>query len=356
MPQLSEITPYFEELDRTGIYSNYGPMDRKLRAAISKRCGATDAILTSSGTTAITVALLDIIHSNNKASEAGKNKFCIMPSYTFVGTAHAVCNAGMTPFFADVDEVSLMLTPENALEAMSALDEPPAAIVVVSAFGCPMDFDAWRGFEKKHGIPIVFDAAAAFSTLKNIDMDYVCVSFHATKIPSLGEGGAVLCNSSSLAEQLILRTGFGFVGENRDAKLRGGNFRVSEYAACVGLASLDQLDENLEVLNRKAQQYKQLLVGAPCRFLENYGEEWVSSTLNVVLDDNSVVDCLKQLTENKVPYRHWWGFGCHTQSAFSAFGSVPLRTTNAVAPRVVGLPFHKYILDEHIEKVTECLK
>ena len=86
-----------------------------------------------------------------------------MPSFTFIASGHAVCNAGYEPFLVDIDERSFVITPAIAAAALRSMLESPAAVLVISAFGAPPDVPAWQAFEHDHGIPVIFDAAATIA-------------------------------------------------------------------------------------------------------------------------------------------------------------------------------------------------
>ncbi len=125
LPTANELLPYLLRIDAAHHYSNYGPLWHEFRdgfaAYLSCRAGGGDVRVapTSSGTTAIELAL--------RARAIPGRRYCLMPSYTFIASAHAVCNAGLEPFLLDVEETSLVLTPWIAAAALASLPEPPAA-------------------------------------------------------------------------------------------------------------------------------------------------------------------------------------------------------------------------------------
>ena len=186
----------------------------------------------------------------------------MMPAYTFIASAHAVCNAGLSPFLVEVDPATLMLTPQIARSALAQAPERPAAILVVSAFGAPPDFDAWADFEKEIGIPVVFDAAAAISAIPGrVRAQPVCVSLHATKCLGIGEGGAIFSSDETFLKRTAAMTGFGFMGISRVSEIRGGNFRISEYAAAVGLAALAEYPNKSDTYRSLSDSYLTRLAG-----------------------------------------------------------------------------------------------
>ena len=78
-------------------------------------------------------------------------------------------------------------------------------------------------------------------------------------------------------------------------------------------------------------------------------------TLNVVLPPESVGPALRRLTEANVEWRHWWGMGCHRHPAFADMPRADLAATDALAPRVLGVPFHDDLTGAEIDRVVVCL-
>ena len=190
LPETDAIVPYLRRIDEAHIYSNYGPLTKaftdRLCRFISAQSGGgpVDAALTSNGTTAIELAL--------RYRSAGRTgRICVMPSWTFIATAHAAANVGLMPYFTDVDPLTLALTPEIAARALSANPGDVAAVIVVSPCGAPIEIGAWEAFEEEHGVPVIFDAAAAGLNLRHVGAQPLCISLHATKALGIGEGGAI---------------------------------------------------------------------------------------------------------------------------------------------------------------------
>ncbi|HUN44739.1 MAG TPA: DegT/DnrJ/EryC1/StrS family aminotransferase [Acetobacteraceae bacterium] len=353
LPSTDELIPYLRRIDASHWYSNYGPLwqefRHKLTTVIARRTHQPGLMiaLTSSGTTAIELALRARAHAGRR--------YCLMPSYTFIASAHAVCNAGFEPFLLDIDGSSLTLTPEIVADALPKLPEPPAAVLVISAYGAPPDIPAWDKFERDYGIPVVFDAAAALMSLEMAARQPLCVSLHATKVFGIGEGGAVLSSDEDLIERITAMTGFGFTAASRTSALRGGNYRLSEYAASVGLAALDSIDTKINALKKVVRTYATQLRNSPVLMQADVGERWVTMTLNVVLPSETAATTLHTLDQGGIPWRHWWGLGCHTHPAFANLRALDLSMTRNMAPRVVGVPCHTELSDDAVQTVCEHL-
>jgi dTDP-4-amino-4,6-dideoxygalactose transaminase len=346
LPSSSALLPYLDRIDSSRTYSNYGPLNQAFAARLATLTGAPGVTLTSNGTSAIELAL--------RAIDRAGRSICLMPAFTFVASVHAVCNAGFVPFLLEVDPTTLALSPGIVDAILSSLPAPPAAVLVVSAFGAPPDLATWTRFEAEHGIPVVFDAAAAATSLSGVGRPPVCVSLHATKVLGIGEGGAILSSDPSLIERTTAMTGFGFFGTERVSSVRGGNYRLSEYAAAVGLAALDALPSRLATLRKLTHAYHLRLAGKAARLQQGVGE-WLTMTLNVVLPAEEVAPTIDRFAAARVEWRRWWGLGCHRHPAFAEVQHADLSGTDALAPRVIGLPFHDDLSEADIDRVVACL-
>ena len=353
LPETEALIPYLRRIDASNWYSNQGPLWREFRDAFTarlaarSRAGNVQVTFTANGTTAIELAL--------RCRALPDRRYCLMPSYTFIASAHAVCNAGLTPYLTDVDPYSMVITPEIAEQALRQLPQQPAAVLVISAFGAPPDVPAWQNFEHTHGIPVVFDAAAAAASLTAVSGQPLAVSLHATKVLGIGEGGAVVSTDAALIERVTAMSGFGYLGETRESIIRGGNYRISEYAAAVGLAALAGVEDKIARLREVVMQYRERLENSPMRLQNGAGEHWVTMTLNVIVPGQRVPAALARFDRTGVQWRRWWGLGCHTHPAFESLPRLDLEITRGLAPRVIGVPCHTRLDEAQVATVCDCL-
>lgn len=353
LPRANEIASFINEIDQTHIYSNNGPLNQRFchefASLIEERLTrpATPSVTTvANGTVAIDLAL--------RASGLRERAHVMMPSYTFIATAHAVLNAGYTPYFVDVDEETLTLTPAIAEQALQD-GLKPAAIVVVSPFGGPVDIPSWEIFESTTGVPVVFDMAAAVTNIRYVGRQPICISLHATKMLGLGEGGAVISSDSALVNRIQMMTSFGFEGGRRESVLQGGNFRVSEYAAAVGLASIRDLSRKIAVLEDRAAFYNDQLSGTDVTTQCGFGSDWIAMSMNLILPSNRVERILAQFDYRGIQWRRWWSYGCHTHSVFRSVPRSELPITERVAFRTIGVPFHEFVTNEDIKEICSIV-
>lgn len=347
LPETPELIPYLQQIDNSRIYSNFGPLHRQFASGLGALTNASGVALTSNGTTAIELAL--------RALDLPRDGSCFMPAYTFIASAHAVANAGLIPHFLDVDERSLALTPEIVKRALDGASTKPAAVLVVSAYGAPMDVENWNRFSEAYDMPVVFDGAAAVTSITDVGKNPICVSLHATKTLGIGEGGAVLSSDAKICDRITAMTGFGFTGTERVSQFLGGNYRISEYAAAIGLASLDMLPARVQRLKGVAVSYRSALGDKRTRMQENIGEGWISTTLNVRIPADAVEQTTRRLDSSAIAWRRWWGYGCHTHPAFVSYSHEELSITNVIAYEIIGLPFYEDITETEIQQVVDCL-
>ncbi len=354
LPKAASIFPFLERIDSNNLYSNYGPLHLEFREALVSWIGNRsrnsdfDLALTSNGTTAIELAL--------RVEALETKKLCVMPSFTFVATAHAVCNAGLEPLLLDVDEKSLALTPEIVEALGNEVLQTVACVIVVSVFGGPVDTESWENFKTRTGIPVVVDYAAGVTTISDVSTIPLCISMHATKVLGIGEGGAIISAQKNKIERWVAMTGFGFLPQDRQSLMIGGNYRLDEYSCAVGLAALQELDVKIEKLFTVANLYEPLILQSGTRFLEGFGKSWISSTLNVVFESSTMSSsATSRLDKDIIPWRHWWGLGTHTHPAFEKFHQSNLDTTDRISQKVVGLPFHTYLSTEDISRVGRLI-
>lgn len=347
MPALDAVAPYLRQIDDARWYSNYGPMVLSLEARLGARFSTPTAVATvSSATQALTLAL--------QALGAQHGGFCVLPSWTFVATAHAVVQAGLHPWFVDVDPSTWMLDPDALRHLLWNAPGPVRAVVPVAAFGRMPDIPAWEQFQDATGIPVVLDAAAAFDSVDDAPFPTI-VSLHATKILGVGEGGFVATRDRALAEMIRRRTNFGFLG-NREAQVLATNAKLSEYAAALGLAGLDLWTTTRLRYMRAAQRLRIALLDAPdVIFQPGWGDQWISTTCVVGLPAGRADAVEAALAAAGIETRRWWGQGCHRAAAFAGAAQTALPVTDRLSRSTIGLPFALDMPDEAISRIAQGL-
>ena len=347
LPATGALVPYLRRIEEARWYSNFGPLVTELEQRLAARLGeGAMAATAANATLALALAL--------EAMELPAGGLVAVPSWTFVATAHAVIQAGLVPWFLDVDADSWMLDPATVQAALAGAPGEVVAAIPVCPFGAMPDLASWRAFREATGVKVLVDAAAAFDGLAAADPP-VCVSLHATKVLGVGEGGFFATTDPELFERFRRLTSFGFWG-SRDSPFPSSNAKLSEYAAAVGLAALDEWpSERLRYL-RLSQHVRIALLPRPqVRFQPGWGRDWVTSVCVVSLPEGSADRVEAALDAAGIETRRWWGRGCHRSPAFAGCPHEALPVTDRLAESVIGLPFAVDLPADDIARLAEAL-
>ena len=347
LPTREAITPYLDRIDAARWYANYGPLVTEFEHRVAARLGGSASVVTvANGTVALTLAL--------RAAGAEPGTLCLMPAWTFVASAHAVLEAGLTPYFVDVDPRTWMLDPAATCAAIAGAPGPVGAIMPVAAFGRMPDLSAWRDLADGTRLPVVVDGAAAFDALESAPVP-VTVSLHATKTVAAGEGGLVASDDPDFIDRIRALTAFGFYGD-RIARMPAMNGKLSEYAAAVALASLDDWPADRSRFSLTAQRLRAGLALEPrIGFQPGWGSRWVSSVCVVGTPPGAAARMAKTMAAMGVDTRDWWGAGCHRQPAFEHCPKAPLPVTERLAAATIGLPYFIDLEEDASARIAESL-
>ncbi|MGH2385915.1 MAG: DegT/DnrJ/EryC1/StrS family aminotransferase [Candidatus Limnocylindria bacterium] len=230
-----------------------GQRVQQFEAEFAQFVGAPHAVATSSGTTAIHLALLGI--GLEPADEV------IVPSFSFTATATPVVHAGARPVFADVDPTFFTIDP-NAIEAL--ITPRTRAIIPVSLYGLPADMPAITELAERHGLRVIEDACqahgAALGGRRSGAWGIGAFSFYPTKNMTTGEGGIITTHDRDVAERARLLREHG-MRERYRPEIMGYNFRMTDIHASIGLAQLSKLPAANERRRSIAARYDKELVG-----------------------------------------------------------------------------------------------
>ncbi|MGH6956871.1 MAG: DegT/DnrJ/EryC1/StrS family aminotransferase [Gemmataceae bacterium] len=352
MPGIDAVLPYLRQIDEARWYTNFGPLLLQLEDRLAARFTSPTKVATvSSGTLGLTIALQALL-----ARDGGlrRGDICILPSWTFVATAHAVIQAGLEPWFVDVDPQTWMLDAETLTRLLGDAPGPVRAVVPVAAFGRLPDLARWSRFRTETGVAVLLDAAAAFDALTDAPIPAM-VSLHATKILGVGEGGYVATQDPDLAASIRERTNFGFRG-NRESRTVATNAKLNEYAAALGHAGLDGWAATRLRYMRSAQRLRIALMNTPeATFQPGWGSEWISTTCIVELPNGLADQVEAALAACSIESRRWWGRGCHRATAFAGAARTALPVTEQLSRSTIGLPFSCDMTDEMISRIATVL-
>ena len=238
------------EAIRSGWISSKGKFIPEFEEKFARYCGVKYGVATSSGTTALHLALV--------ALGIGPGDEVIVPTLTFIATANSVGYSGARPVFADSHPDYWCLDPERIEEAITPRTR---AIIPVHLYGHPCDMDAITDMARRHDLYIIEDAAEAHGAeYRGAKVgsfgDIACFSFYGNKIITTGEGGMCLTNNEKLAEKMRILRDHGMNPERRYwHDTIGFNYRMTNMQAAVGVAQLEKLDKFMEKKRQIARWY-----------------------------------------------------------------------------------------------------
>ncbi len=348
LPTVQALKPYLEAVDASSWYSNFGPMILGLEQRLAERLGPGAHVTTGSNATQLITLTL-------QAMGLAAGSLCIIPSWTFVATAHAVIQAGLVPWFVDVDPQTGALDPQRVLALLDQAPGPVSSLIVVAPHGHMPALEGWCQFRDQTGIEVIVDAAAAFDAVDACPLPTV-ISLHATKALGIGEGGYLAHLDRALVMRVRQMTSFGFFGD-REAKMVATNAKLSEFSGAVGMAALDRWPSDRGQWMARAQLYRTALASLPgVQFQEGWGTDWISSVCVVTLAKGSSVAMAKHLLQQGIETRQWWGAGCHMSRAFSDYPKTALPVTEHLAHTTLGLPFWLAMTEADITRVATAIR
>ncbi len=341
-------------LDRRWL-TNAGLYVREFERRIAEMVGVRHCIAMCNGTVALEIAIRAL----------GLKGDVIVPSFTFIATAHALQWQEITPVFCDVDPQTHNLDP-----AMVELSITPhtTGIIGVHVWGRPCDTDRLEWLARKYHLKLMFDAAHALGCSHNGRMigsfgDAEVYSFHATKFMNTFEGGAVVTNNDDLAAKIRLMKNFGFAGYDNVIYI-GTNGKMNEVSAAMGLTALESLDEFIAINRHNYEQYQRGLSGLDGIQLVAYDAAEKNNYQYVIVkvEDELTLsrdDLVKILHAENVMARRYFYPGCHRMEPYRSLyphAGLRLPHTEALAKSVLSLPTGTSIDDDAITAVCHLVR
>ncbi len=353
MPGFDEYVDEIRSIFEGRWLTNMGPKHQELERLLANYLGVPYVSLFTNGHTALEFVLQAL----------GLEGEVITTPFTFVSTTNAIVRSGLTPVFCDVKEDDLTIDPACIEELIT---DRTSAIVPVHVYGSVCDVEAIGQIARRHGLKVVYDAAHAFGVQVNgcgvgSFGDASMFSFHATKVFHTIEGGAIATDDAELVRKLAKLKNFG-IATPEEVEYVGGNAKMNEFAAAMGLCNLRHIDEYLAGRKAACDRYRERLGGIPgMRLIEpqqgvsqNYAYFPVIVGDEFGLSRDGLFDWLQQqgigsrkyfypLTSDFACYQGI-GDGAHTPKARDA------------AARVLALPLYSELLPSDVDGICDIIE
>ena len=250
MPPLEEFTEYLKQIWDSKWLTNDGQFHQELEQALCDYLGVKYISVFSNGTLALITALQTLRITGE----------VITTPYSFVASTHALWWNGIKPVFVDIEPDFMNLNPDK-IEA--AITQQSTAILPVHVYGNPCKMDKIQKIADTYGLKVIYDACHAFGVKVNGTSvfnfgDLSVLSFHATKVYTTFEGGAIVCHDEKTKNRIDFLKNFGFADEVT-VVATGINAKMNEVQAAFGLLQLKYVDSLIEKRKKIAQSYRQQL-------------------------------------------------------------------------------------------------
>jgi dTDP-4-amino-4,6-dideoxygalactose transaminase len=290
----------------------------------------------------------------------------IVPSMTFIATAHALQWQQITPVFCDIEPKTYTLDPDR-VESM--ITPRTTGIIGVHLWGRPCAIDRLTAIAERRNLKLAFDAAHGLGCSYKGRMvggfgNAEVFSFHATKFCNSFEGGAVTTDDDELAAKIRLMTNFGFSGYDNVIYI-GTNGKMSEVAAAMGLTSLEALDDVVAANSRNYRRYRQGLEWLPGVKLVEYYEREKNNYQYVILEIDEALAGLSRdnllhiLHAENVLARRYFYPGCHRMEPYRSYfphAGLLLPVTEALSSRVLALPTGTAVNETDIDLICSIIR
>lgn len=342
-------------LDRRWLTNN-GPFVQEFERRLADFLGVQHCIAMCNATVAMEIT----------ARALGLRGEVIVPSFTFIATAHALQWQEITPVFCDVDPATHNLDP---LKVEAMITPRTTGIIGVHVWGRPCAIEALTEIAQRRSLGLMFDAAHAFGCshrgrmIGNFGQAEV-FSFHATKFFNTFEGGAVVTNDDKLAAKIRLMKNFGFAGYDNVTYV-GTNGKMSEVSAAMGLTGLESVDDFIAVNLSNYEAYRDGLREVPGVHLITYDNAERSNYQYVIVEVDRALcgigrdDLVRVLHAENILARRYFYPGCHWLEPYRSYfphAGLLLEATDRLSQRVLSLPTGTAVGTEQVFAICNIIR
>jgi dTDP-4-amino-4,6-dideoxygalactose transaminase len=352
LPDKERFLAAVGEIWDSRVLSNNGPFVQQLEGEFCRITGAKHAVAVSNATLGLQLVA--------KAMELQGE--IILPSYTFIATAHAFRWEGLRPVFCDVEPHSHTLDPERVQELIG---DETCAIAGVHLWGNACSHAELEALAKGNGLRLLYDSAHCLGIEGAVPIgDAAVYSLHATKIVSAFEGGVAVTDSDVMAHRLRSLRNFGFAGYD-DVRGLGTNAKMSEISAAMALCGLGELQGIVDKNRRNYECYGAALSDLPgievlppsCLKASNY--QYAVVRVDEARSGLSRDALVQALWAEGVRARRYFFPGCHRSEPYrweSPDSCGPLPVTDRLCQEIMVLPTGSSIEPEHIEMIRSIVR
>ena len=355
LPPLEEFIPYLKEIWESRVLTNGGPYHERFEKELAEYLGVKHISLFSNGTLALITALQALRITGE----------VITTPFSFVATTHSLWWNNIKPVFVDIEPNTFNL---DASKIESAITPKTTAILPVHVYGNPCEVEAIKKIADTYNLKVLYDACHAFGVKVNNESvlnfgDLSVLSFHATKVFNTFEGGAIVCHDETMKKRIDFLKNFGFADETV-VVAPGINAKMSEFNAALGILQLKYVDKAIERRKKIAEYYRESIKDIDgIKYINDIdGVRHSYSYFPVLIEDNYPMkrdELYEKLKENNIFTRRYFyplisEFPPYRNLESSNKGN--LKIANAVAAKILCLPFYPDLTEEDLARILKVLK
>lgn len=353
LPTFEEYCNEIKSIWETHWLTNNGAIHNRFAEQLKSYLSVKNIVLYTNGHLALEAAIA--LFNFPKGSEI------ITTPFTFISTTNAIVRNGLKPVFCDIEKKHYTL---DASKIEQLINRNTVAILPVHVYGNICEIEKIEAIAKKYNLKIIYDAAHAFGiTYKGQSIgsfgDVSMFSFHATKVFNTIEGGAICFNDSNYTQVLNDMKNFGIRNEEESLYI-GGNAKMSEFQASMGICNLKYVDENIKKRKKLFDKYISLLKGIDGIILPEYqsGVESNYSYFPVVFDGYKYSrDEVKSiLSKNGVGARKYFYPLVSDFECYKDFEKGYTPVAKYISDRVLTLPLYPDLEMEEVKMICNIIK
>ena len=355
MPSYDEYCEEIKDLWESHWLTNMGTKHKRLQAKLEKMLNVPHVTLYTNGHLALENAIAALNLPNGGE--------VITTPFTFASTTHAIVRNGLVPVFCDIKEDDYTIDVQK-LEKL--ITDNTVAIVPVHVYGNMCDVEEIDRIAKKYGLKVIYDAAHAFAVkYKGLSSgsfgDASMFSFHATKVFNTIEGGCICYKNDAWVQLLNDQKNFGIHSEEEVAYI-GGNAKMNEFQAAMGLCNLGHLDEEIKKRKKVVEHYRERLSNVEGIKLSvvQEGVESNYAYFPVVFDGYKYTrnEIFEKLAEVGISARKYFypltnSFECYRNYPTAGIDKTPV--AQHMALRVLTLPLYADLSIDDVDRICNVI-
>lgn len=351
LPQREEFDKYVDRIWETDQLTNRGPLHEEFADELKKYLKAPELTLTSNGHLALEIAIKGL----------GLSGEVITTPFTFASTTHSLALNGIKPVFCDITEDNMTIDTNRIEECIT---EKTTAILPVHTYGHMCDTEGISKIAEAYGLKVLYDAAHAFGVKKDgvssgMYGDASIYSFHATKLFHTIEGGAIVYKNQEYRRLFEGYKNFGI--ENEECvSLIGGNAKMNEFQAAMGLANIPHLSEIISEREEITYRYHRNLEGvAGLRLYAPYEDKRIEhnfSYVPILIDEkyfgasrDQIYYALKK--DNIFVRKYFYPLTCDFECYKGEFQNSDLPVARKISEQVLCLPIYNGLSLEVVDEI-----